>query len=263
MIPVFWVTVRGVFRDRVFHGILMTSLIFLAIPAVSTLSMRQVAELSITLSLSVISFVLLLLSVFLGGTSLWKDIERRYTFSVVGLPLSREAYVIGKFAGIAGFVLLVAFVLGAVTCAVVWFAQGVYPPSKPVLWHILFLSIIFDSLKYVLLLAISFLFSSVSTSFFLPVFGTIATFLVGSATQQVYDYINSPTGQSLSPVLRKIAAMLYYVLPNFAAFDLKVNAIYAIPPSTRGLILTLAYFFVYVLLALYLAAKIFSRRELQ
>ena len=24
------------------------------------------------------------------GTSLWKDIERRYTFSVLGLPLSRH-----------------------------------------------------------------------------------------------------------------------------------------------------------------------------
>jgi len=263
MLPVMLVTVKGVFRDRVFHGILMTSLIFLAIPAVSTLSMRQATELSITLSLSVISFVLLLLAVFLGSTSLWKDMERRYTYSIVGLPLSRGAYVLGKFVGLTSFVLLVSLVLGAITCGVVLFVHGIYPPSRPILWHILFLSIIFDSLKYILLLAISFLFSSVSTSFFLPVFGTISTFLVGSATQQVYDYVHSPASQSLPVLLREITSLLYYLLPNFAAFNLKVNAIYAIPPSTGGLFLTVAYFIIYTALTLLLATTIFSRRELQ
>jgi len=263
MISVFFVTVRGVFRDRVFHGILMTSLVFLAIPAVSTLSMRQVTELATTLSLSLISFILLLLAVFLGGTSIWRDIERRYIFSVAGLPLSRSSYVLGKFAGISGFVLLVALVLGSISFAIVWYAQGVYPPSRPVLWHVFFLAVVFDAMKYILLVALSFLFSSVSTSFFLPVFGTISAFLVGSATQQVFDYIHSPTGQALSAVLRQIASALYYVLPNFAAFDLKVNAIYAIPVSGHGVLLTLGYFFVYTAAILFLATHSFARRELQ
>jgi Cu-processing system permease protein len=260
---VFLVTVKGVFRDRVFQGILMTSLIFLAIPSVSTLSMRQVTELSITLSLSLVSFILLLLAVFLGGTSVWRDMEKRYTFSVLGLPLSRSEYILSKFAGLSGFLVLVSLVLGVVTCAVVWYAEGVYPPARPVLWSALFLSIIFDALKYVLLVAISFLFSSVSTSFFLPVFGTISTFLVGSATQQVFDYINSPAALSLSPVIKNIASFLYYLLPNFAAFDFKVNAIYSIAPSSDGLLLTLAYFFIYTFAVLMLSMKIFSRRELQ
>lgn len=261
--PVFMVTVRGVFRDRVFQGILMTALVFLAIPSVSTLSMRQVTELSITLSLSLISFILLLLAVFLGGTSLWKDMERRYTFSVVGLPLKRRDYMVGKFAGIAGFVVLTAMLLGFVTYGVVLYAIGVYPPFRPVQWSYLFLAILFDALKYILLVAISFLFSSVSTSFFLPVFGTIATFLVGSATQQVYDFVHSPTARTLSPFVRDAASFLYYLLPNFSAFDLKVNAIYAIKPDAGGLLITAAYWAVYTVIVMAAATLIFSRRELQ
>lgn len=263
MTAVFRVTVRGVFRDRVFQGILLTSLIFLAIPSISTLSMRQVTELSMTLSLSLISFILLLLSVFLGGTSIWKDIERRYTFSVIGLPLTRREYVTGKFAGIAAFVCLTSLLLGIVSCGVVWFASTIYPPSRPVVWSYLFLAIGFDALKYVLLVAIAFLFSSVSTSFFLPVFGTIATFLIGSATQEVYDFIHSPAGEKLSPLVREAASFLYYLLPNFSAFDLKVNAIYSIAPSLQGVLLTVAYFAVYTLVVLSLSTTIFSRRELQ
>lgn len=107
MYPVLSVTIRGIFRDRVFHGILLTSVIFLFIPSISTLSMRQVTELSATLSLSLISFILLLLSVFLGGTSLWRDMERRYSFSVLGLPITRSGYLFGRFAGVAGFIFLI------------------------------------------------------------------------------------------------------------------------------------------------------------
>ena len=85
MFDVVRITLKGIFRDRVFHGILMAALILPLVPSISQLSMRQVTELSITLSLSLISFILLLLAVFLGGTSLWKDMERRYTFSVLSL----------------------------------------------------------------------------------------------------------------------------------------------------------------------------------
>jgi Cu-processing system permease protein len=263
VLPVLLITIKGIFRDRVFHGILMTALLFLFIPSIGTLSMRQVTELSLTLSLSLISFILLLISVFLGGTSLWKDMERRYTFSVVGLPVSRQSYVVGKFAGIAAFMFLTSMVLGVVACIVVWSISGSYPPSRPVVWITLYCAILFDALKYVLLVAVSFLLSSVSTSFFLPVFGTISVFLVGGATQQVFEFVNSPAGVTVSPIIRKLATGLYYILPNFSAFDLKVNAIYSIDIPLRGLLLTGVYWAVYTSVVLFMATTLFSRRELQ
>jgi ABC-type transport system involved in multi-copper enzyme maturation permease subunit len=256
-------TLKGIFRDRVFQGILVTALLFPLIPTIASLSMRQVTELSLTLSLSLISFILLLLSVFLGGTSLWKDIERRYTYSVLGLPLTRGRYLLGKFAGTAFFTLVVSLVLGIATCLVVSWASTIYPPDRPVVWENLTICVLFEALKYILVIALAFLFSSVSTSFFLPVFGTIAIFLTGSATQQVYDYINSAAGAMLSPLVRQIAIGLYYILPNFTAFNMKVNAIYGIPLSPSGIFLSLAYFVVYIVIVLSLAVLVFSRREMR
>jgi Cu-processing system permease protein len=263
MTSIIVLTLKGIFRDRVFQGIMVTACAFLLIPVIASLSMRQITELSLTLSLSLISFILLLLAVFLGGTSLWKDIERRYTYSVLGLPLSRQRYLLGRFGGTALFVFLTAAVLGVAAFVVVLYSNTLYPAERPIIWSTMALCIFFDALKYILLIAVAFFFSTVSTSFFLPVFGTIATFLTGGVTQQVYEYINSTAAKNLSPIVKQIAAGLYYLLPNFSAFDLKVNAIYGLPVPVDGLLLTVAYFVVYVGALLSIAAAIFSRREMR
>lgn len=256
------VTLRGIFRDRVFQGILTASLVFLMIPSISTLSMRQVTELSLTLCLSLVSFMLLSLSVFLGGVSLWKDMERRYTHNVLTLPMSRTRYLFGRFAGISIFLLLTAALLGLLTFLLVFFVSLGYPPDRPVVWVNILAAVGFDALKCILLVAFAMLFSSVSTSFFLPIFGTIAIFLVGGASQQAYDYVHSSAGQMLYPLVRQVASALYYILPNFSAFDLKVNAIYALQLDLTGLGLAFGYFVVYTTLALTIAVLIFTRREL-
>jgi Cu-processing system permease protein len=256
-------TFKGVFRDRVFHGIIVSAILFLAIPAAASLSMRQVTELSITLALSLISFILLLLAVFLGGVSLWRDMEKRYTFSVLGLPITRSTYLLGKFAGTVLFLFCATLLLSLVTLIMVRYCAGIYPSDRPVAWNYLLLAISFDFMKYLLLVAIAFLFSTVSTSFFLPIFGTISIFLVGSASQQVYDFINTPAGQKLPALTRGAARALYYILPNFSSFDLKINAVYGIAINGSGLLLTSAYFGVYTAAVLCLATIIFSLREMK
>jgi Cu-processing system permease protein len=263
MTTIIRITMKGIFRDRVFQGIVISACAFLLIPIIASLSMRQVTELSLTLSLSLISFILLLLAVFLGGTSLWKDIERRYTFSVLGLPMSRQSYMIGRFGGVALFVLVTTVVLGIAAFAVVLYTATLYPSERPIVWSNMAICILFDALKYILLIAVAFLFSTVSTSFFLPVFGTIATFMAGGITQQVYEFVNSPAAAKLSPFVKQLTIGLYYVLPNFGAFDLKVSAIYGLPLHYNGLLLTVAYFVVYVGILLAIASAIFAQREMR
>ena len=257
------VTVKGIFRDRVFRGIAVSALFFLLLPSISTLSMRQVVELSITLSLSLLSFMMLLLSVFLGGSSLWKDTERRYTYGILGLPLTRTSYLLGKFIGIAGFLLMTSLVLGGVSCAVVKYVSILYPPARAIVWTNVIFSILFIALKYILLVACTFLLSTVSTSFFLPIFGALGFFFAGSASQQVYDYLRSASAKSYSPFIKDVVSGLYYILPNFSAFDLSVNAIYGIDLSLSGLMLTIGYFTIYTGVILTLSAIVFSRREIQ
>lgn len=264
MFSIIQITLKGIFRDRVFQGIMALGVLFLFIPSAASLSMRQVTELSVTLSLSLISFILLLLSVFLGATSLWKDMERRYTFSVLSLPISRTSYLLGRFFGLALFLVLTSVVLGAVSMLVIKVASGMYPPDRPIVWGYLLLAVLFATCKYVLLVAVALLLSTVSTSFFLPIFGTICTFLASGVTQQVYEYVNSPASQqTVAPLVKAAASGIYYLLPNLAGFDLKVNAIYSIAPNMQGLGLTLGYFVAYTAMLLGAAALLFQRREMK
>lgn len=264
MASIIGITLKGIFRDRIFQGIMVLVLLFLAIPSAASLSMRQMTELSITLSLSLLSFILLLLAVFLGGTTLWKDIERRYTFSVLSLPIARHTYIIGRFAGVAFFLLLVSFVLGVLACIVIKVASLGYPPSRPLRWDIIVAAIAFEAFKNILLVAVAMLLSAFSTSFFLPVFGTVGIYLAGNVTQQVNDYLKSPVGmKDVDPLLRQLAEWIYYVIPNLSGFNLKVNAIYALPLSFGGIAFTLVYGCCYAVMLLAAASIVFSRREMK
>lgn len=256
-------TLRGFLRDKVFQGIMVISSLFLVVPAISNISIRQISEMSISLSLSLVSFVLLLLAVFLGGTTLWRDIERRYTYSVLGLPISRADYLLGRFIGVALCLILAAVVLSIGAILAITIVANSYPPDRPIIWLNILMALSFDTLKYILLVALAFLFSSVSTSFFLPVFGTISFFWLGTVSQQVYDYLHSPLGADTEPLVLNAATILYYIIPNFTSFNLKSQAIYSLDLSLNGIYLTGGYFVLLTTILLTLACKIFSRREFQ
>jgi ABC-type transport system involved in multi-copper enzyme maturation permease subunit len=257
-------TLKGIVKDRTIQGIMGVFILFLFIPTASSLSLRQATELSTTLSLSLVSFIMLLLAVFLGSTSIWRDIERRYTFSVLSLPISRSSYLLGRFAGTALFLFCCSAVLGGLSLAIIKVSTGVYPVERPFVWWYLLVAVMFDSLKYILLVAVSILFSSISTSFFLPIFGTISTFIAGTITQQVYDYLSTPSAlKTITPLVRKSATLLYYILPNLSGFDLKVNAIYSIKPVFGELVTVLVYFVSYTGILLAIAAFLFERREMK
>lgn len=264
MMQIILITLKGIFRDRIFHGIMAFAVLFLCIPSAASLSMRQVTELSTTLSLSLISFMMLLLAIFLGATSIWKDIEKRYIFSVLSHPVSRSTYILGRFMGVALFMMFTAFILGVLAVMTIKIASLTYPPVRPLLWSAIVATIVFDAFKYILVVAVAMLFSTVSTSFFLPVFGTISIFLAGTITQPVYDYLHTSAALvSISAIVRKSALLLYYLLPNLSGFDLKVHAIYAIPLNIQGLLLTIGYCIVYTGVVLCIGTFLFARREIK
>ena len=110
--------------------------------------------------------------------------------------------------------------------------------------------------------SVAIFFSSVSTSFYFPFFGTIAIYLAGSGAQEVYEYITGPFGKTICPGTTALLKGVYYLLPNFAAFDFKVHAVYALPLTLDAMLLPTGYFVTYTGLLLGLAVWVFNRREL-
>lgn len=254
---------KWIVRDKTLQALLAVALfLVLLVPVVSSFSLHQPQELSITLSLSIVSFTLLLLTALLGATSVWRDLEKRYTNSILSLPMSRGVYLLGKFLAIALFLAGCTLFLSMIAAGAISFISVRYPSEPAVQWGRVGLAIVADLGKYVLLSALALFFSSLSTSFFLPFFGTISLFLAGSASQEVYDYVCGAYGEEIGLLAQWLVKGVYYLLPNFSAFDYKLVAIYPIPLDWLGLLYTFLYFCVYTILALSAAVSVFSRREL-
>lgn len=254
---------KSIIRDRLLTGVIFIAcILILLVPVFSNFSMRQVQELSITLSLSATSSILLVLSLLLGGTSIWRDIERRYTPSVLTLPVSRALYVWAKFIAIAIFLLFSGFILALASAIVIWTSSLSYPSDIPIHWLNIALAIGGDVMKYILLTASAVLFSTFSTSFFLPFFGTTALYFVGSASQEVFEFVSGPYGKELSPLVLLLIKSVYFVMPNFSGFNHKVHAIYGLPLDLTSIAYSSVYGILYTMILVTLAIVVFSRREL-
>lgn len=262
LLPLVRTNLLMILRDRLLHAVLLVAVgMILLIPALSSFSMQQTQELAITLSLSGISFVLLLLTLLLGTSSIYRDVERRYVASVLSLPLKRTSYLMAKFLSVAAFLLLTGVVLSIGASLVIAMIAQKFPSEVAVPWLTIILAIAGDIFKYVLLSSVALLLSSVSTSFFLPFFGTLAIYFCGSASQEVFEFVSGEFGQGIHPISQAMIKAVYYILPNFSAFDFKVYAIYALPVSQDSLLLLILYGFFYVAIMLGLAFWSFNRRQ--
>jgi len=254
---------RGILRDRVLFGVFgVAAVMILLVPSLSSFSMRQVQELSITLSLSIVSSVLLVVALLLGASSIWRDVERRYTSSILSLPITRATFILSKFFSIVLFLGITIVILGAGSAVVIMLASSTYPSDLPINWSNIALVLCGDFLKYTLLAAFALLLSSLSTSFYLPFFGTLTIYLCGSASQEVYEYVSGEFGKGISSLAAFGIKSAYYLLPNFSAFDFQTQAVYALPVPLEGLLLTVLYALVYTSILLVLAILSFERREL-
>jgi len=256
-------TLRWVLRDRILHAVLGVGLLLiLLIPLFSSFSMRQVQESALTLILSISSFSLTLLSIQLGSSSVYRDVERRYAMSTLALPLPRSSFILGRFSGISLFLIVSAIIFSLLAYILVPLAASINPPDRLALWSNILLAFGFDVCMAVLMTAVSILLSCVSTSFALPFFSSIAIYLAGSASQQVYDFLHSSAVVTQSALVKSAGDVLYYLLPNLNAFDLHLQAIYGLPLDYAQLLTTFAYFVFYTGILLVLSIIIFERREM-
>lgn len=252
-----------IIRDRTIHILLaFAGILMIIVPVISAFSMRQSQEMAVTLSLSFTSFILLVSSIILGTTIIWRDIERRYTYAILSLPLDRGRYLLGKFLAVCIFLFGGALAIGCCAMIAIKIGSLQYHPDFPAQWDRIALSIIMDVLKYSLLTALAILISTLATTFFMPVFVTIAIYLTGSASQDVYEYILSDHSGNFSEFSKFLVKMVYYIIPNFSAFDYKLYAVYPIKIDPMGIIYNGIYAIVYSAIILSLAVICFNRREM-
>jgi ABC-type transport system involved in multi-copper enzyme maturation permease subunit len=257
------ITLKGGLRDRVVAAMLVVGLLLLlSTPVVAVFSMRQVVALAASYSLSIMNLMGLLLTLFLATSLLARDLEQRTVYTVCSSPISRSAYLLGKLLGLAVLLLLALVILGCFSGGALLLLEHVYPPERPFAWGAFLAGLWFQYWVFLLVAGITVLFSTVATSTFLPLALSVGIYFASYSTEAVRYFVHSAAGQErLGPAVSALGSAVYWLLPNFSAFDLKTEIVYGLPMSAKALLLTQVYGVAYLGVLLLLATVAFSRRE--
>ncbi len=255
-------TLKSLVKDRVFFVIIALWVLFLCVPVFSSFSMRQCQEVGISMCLSINSFILLLLSIFSGISTVWRDLEKRSVYTLLSYPVSRSHYLLGRFLGCVILLFIMSGINFLISVPVIKICAGMYKSDLPILWKNIALAYGTSFMKFVLLNSISFLIISFSTSFFTSFFITIAVYISGNSIQSVYDYVLREASQKYSLWFKYIVKAIYYILPNFTAFDLIPYAAYSLKLDYHSICMAFFYFIIFTSITLSLSCIIFSKRDL-
>ena len=243
-------TFREVTRDRVVAGVVVAGLALLALTQVaSPLALGEGGRLTVDLGLSGIS-VLGLLVILLTGTSLVaKEVERRTIYNLLARPITRPAYLVGKWAGFSAALWTVALLLGLALWVLLG-ARGLASHGTAVLQ-----GVFMAGLELSVITALAVMFSALSTPVLSALY-TLGFYVVG---QWSYDLRIFAT--RFPKPLGSLLGGLANLVPNLPLFNMRALA--AEGHATSGLHLTLAtlYALAYVACVLCLATAAFESKD--
>ncbi|MEW6430570.1 MAG: ABC transporter permease subunit [Myxococcota bacterium] len=241
---------REAFRNRVTVVLGVFAVVMILLTSVVLNTTVFTLDRAVTdFGLGVMSLLLVGLTIFLSAGLLTREIERRTIFLVVSRPVSRAAFIFGRYLGTLVTLLLLQAVMTGLY--LLQFALFDVPLTQAVVAALLGLVV-----ELVLLTAIGFFFSSFSGQLVSGV-SAVGLYLIGHLSGDMY--LVSRTNES--PVLASLARIGYYVLPNLDRLDYRVTAAHQGTVHWGEFAGSCAYGLVYAALLLLAATLIFDRRD--
>src|SRR5438874_6388274 len=107
-------TFRETVRDRVLYNLIFFALLLVATaPLMAQISIGVQRVLLINLSLTAISIFGIVISIFVGISLVSKEIEKRTLYPVLSRPVGRGEFIVGKYLGLAGTLLVNTLAMAA------------------------------------------------------------------------------------------------------------------------------------------------------
>ena len=237
-------------RNRVLYMFLFFAvfLLFLML-ALGQLSFAEQFRLSISLGLASIHMCLVALTIFIGGSIVYKEIDRLTILTVLVRPLSRPQFLVGKYLGFLQ--LMFSFNLGfcflyTLSLLFMGFSFDAFD---------LFLVFLGFALEVMILLAVTLFFSTFSASFLTIVF-TICFFIIGHWSETLSQMVINNVNEDYV----MIAKVVNKVLPNLELFNWRLQPVDAFLQTSyvlksRAISLVWTFFF------LFAAALVFRKRD--
>lgn len=248
-------TFREAVRDRVMYNLVFFALLMMAAAIlVGQISIGIEEIVIVSLGLSAISFIGLLMAVFIGVGLVYKEMDKRTLYAVLSKPIRRWEFLLGKFAG-----LVLTLAVNTFFMTLGLFAALLYVRHS-LAWTDLGIVVgaYFILLKLALVVALAILFSCFTTPL-LSILFTVGLYVTGLFVSQIRTF-GKITG---SAALDAFIVWFSYLLPNFQNFNVIAAAAHGRKVPAALIVQNTAYAVLYAAVVLLGAALIFSRRNLK
>lgn len=247
-------TFREAVRDRVLYNLIAFALLMSgAAVLVGQISIGIERLVVVNLGLTAISLFGVVIAIFIGIGLVSKEIEKRTLYTVLSRPVQRWEFIVGKFLGLAGTLVVNTFCMAiGVFAALLYVGRGFQTADA---WIVV--ALYFIILQFLMVTAIALLFSSFSSPLLSAVFA-FSLFVIGSFAEDLRGFAAMAQGVS-----RWLATGAAYLVPNLSSLNV-ISSVAHQQPVTRQLIFSNSlYALVYTGMTLCGAVLIFERRNLK
>jgi ABC-type transport system involved in multi-copper enzyme maturation permease subunit len=250
-------------RDKVLYNLVAFAVLLMASTyLLGQLTAGQDIKIIKDLGLAAISTFGLLIAVFIGIGLVWKEVDKRSIYGILSKPVRRHEFVLGKFCGLVLTLAVNVLVMTAAFYAVLALNQWMASPETlaamkaPATDPAMLKAVLLIGIELMLVTAIALFFSTFSSPF-LSAGLTIGLWVIGHFNADFRNFGDIVNSQPAVWVTRG----LYYLLPNFAAFDIKAQVVWGETVPFTDVALTALYGLVYVAFVIGGALAIFARRD--
>jgi len=244
-------TFREAIRDRILYNlVIFVLLITLAAVFLGELTAGQEARVIVNLGLSSILLFGTFISIFVGVSIVWKEIEKRTVYAIFSKPVGRSTFLVGKYLGLCLTLTVNLAIMAAGVCVALIYVNGV-----ALIWPMLAGALLI-ALELTIVTAVAVMFSSFSTPA-LSALLTFFVFLIGHFSASLVDFARGIGSASAEAIFSAI----YYLLPNFSHFSFIAQSSNGELATHQAIGIAIAYAILFDVIFMSIATAVFSLRN--
>jgi ABC-type transport system involved in multi-copper enzyme maturation permease subunit len=247
-------TFREAVRDRVLYNLIFFVLLLVAsAPLFSQISIGLEKLILVNVGLSSISLFGAIIAILIGIGLVSKEIEKKTLYTILSRPVRRWEFIVGKYFGLLlTLVVNTAFMTVGLYLALLVTDRGLHGADA-----LLLAAIYCIILQFMMMVALTLLFSSFSTPIFSAIFA-FALFIIGTFAEDLKNFAALAHG-----ITRWLSTGIAYLVPNFATLNIISQAAHEQPVSAGLIAFNTLYAVLYSAAVTAAAVLVFERRNLK
>ena len=243
-------TFKETIRDRVLAVIVVFALIMIVGGLwLGSISLGEQGRMMKDFGLVAVTFFGLIVAVFVAAGLIHKEVEKRTVYVLFSKPVSRAAFITGKFVGLCGTMAIVIGGMGLFLFALVWVVAGDAS-------GMLLVAVVMIYVQLLTIMAVTIFFSTLGSAILASVLG-ICVFVAAQLSHNVLAL----TRLGHSFITEALSWVVYVIVPNLSAVDVKAGVVGESTLAWGQIGLWVAYLAAYIVVVLALAALVFRRKE--